>query len=167
MPKQEEYFLQQKQKEMYLPPFFLGAHHHPSFTLAPGFFSVLSSAFPFTWSPTQRSQECCHDLMETSQWRSVPEGSDGDVSRVTAWRAVGMEEVSRHEDEELKSQCKGKNSEGVAVGVEISSEGRERVCGYVGIFWKWREEDARSQIKMADISTDKRGLVSRRDFYPT
>lgn len=124
MPKQKEDFLHQKQtKKMYFPPFSLGAHHHPSFTIAPFFFSVLSSAFPFTWPSTQRSQECCHDLLETSQWRSVPEGGDGDVPRVTAWCAVGMGKVSRGEDEELRSQCKGKKSEVLLLGWKSAVRG--------------------------------------------
>lgn len=67
----------------------------------------------------------------------MPEGSNGDVPRVTARCAVATGEVSRGEDEELRSLCKGKKNEGAAVGVEISREGRERICGDV-IFWGCR-----------------------------
>lgn len=87
-------------KIMYLPPFCLGVHHSPSFTLAPGFFLYIC----------------------------------GDVVVFWGWRCGGI------------------------LGMEM--------CYFGNVGNRGRPERHR-QRWMADIGTDKRGLVSRTYFYPT
>lgn len=104
-------------KIMYLPPFCLGVHHSPSFTLAPGFFLYI-----------------CGDVVVFWGWRCGGISAGGDVVMFWGWRCGGI------------------------LGMEM--------CYFGNVGNRGRTERHR-QRWMADIGTDKRGLVSRTYFYPT
>lgn len=176
MPKQEEDFLHQKQKSVsptlfswssspsklypssrcfspsFLLPFLLLVIHPQISGMLPwpsGNIPVGISARGKRWvCPQGHITVCCGDRGNLPRWER---GADILMQEEEEWRCCCWDGNQQWGEGEDLWRCQMSGWIWWCLGGVGSGEG----------------QDARSWTRMADIGTDKRGLVSRRDFCPT